>query len=245
MNMAAKPNARTATKITAPEAYGALIEPTTLKIQRLLPGPIERVWAYLTESELRRQWLAAGEMEMKVGATFTFTWRNDELSTPPTKRPDSFPKEHTLESRITELDPPRKLAIAWGSSGGVSFELEPQGRRGAAHPDPSPPARPPDPADGQRRLAHASRRPRRARGRQGAAALLGGLEPPQGGIRPAAAGLTRRKEMTAKFQGGKNIAMKVPPHQHEATVRFYRDLLGLEQIDGPAGDAVRFQVRRK
>jgi uncharacterized protein YndB with AHSA1/START domain len=111
------------------DAYGTLIEPTTLKIQRLLPGPIERVWAYLTESDLRRQWLAAGEMEMKVGAPFTFTWRNDELNNPPSKRPESFPEEHSLESRITELDPPRKLAIAWGSSGGVSFDLEPKGSK--------------------------------------------------------------------------------------------------------------------
>ena len=31
-------------------AYGVLTEPATLKIQRLLPGPIERVWAYLTEA---------------------------------------------------------------------------------------------------------------------------------------------------------------------------------------------------
>ena len=46
--------------------------------------------------------------------------------------------------------------------------------------------------------------------------------------------------MKVKFAGGKNIAMKVPPHQHEATVRFYRDLLGLEQIDGPAGNAIGF-----
>ena len=129
MNIAAKTHERKATKITAPDAYGVLTEPATLKIQRLLPGPIERVWAYLTESALRRQWLAAGEMEMKVGATFTFTWRNDELSSAPTKRPDSCPKEHTLESQITELDPPRKLGIAWGRSGGVSFELEPRGSK--------------------------------------------------------------------------------------------------------------------
>ncbi len=61
------------------DAYGVLIEPTTLKIQRVLPGPIERVWAYLTESDLRRKWLAAGEMEMKVGSSSEFTWRNDEL----------------------------------------------------------------------------------------------------------------------------------------------------------------------
>ena len=58
-------------------------EPSTLRIQRLLPGPIERVWAYLTESELRRKWLAAGEMEMKVGAPFELVWRNDELTDPP------------------------------------------------------------------------------------------------------------------------------------------------------------------
>ncbi len=47
--------------------------------------------------------------------------------------------------------------------------------------------------------------------------------------------------MTVMFEGGKNIAMKVPPHQYEATVRFYRDLLRLQQIDGPAGDAVGFK----
>jgi hypothetical protein len=68
-------------------------------------------------------------MEMKVGAPFKFVWRNDELNNPPSKRPDSFPEEHSLESRITELDPPRKLAITWGSSGGVSFELEPKGNK--------------------------------------------------------------------------------------------------------------------
>ena len=42
------------------DAYGALSEPSTLTIQRMLPGPIERVWAYLTDSDLRRKWLAAG-----------------------------------------------------------------------------------------------------------------------------------------------------------------------------------------
>ena len=51
-------------------ADGALSEPATLTIQRFLPGPIERIWAYLTESDLRRRWLAAGQMEMKVGAPF-------------------------------------------------------------------------------------------------------------------------------------------------------------------------------
>lgn len=109
------------------DAYGKLTEPATLKIQRLLPGPIERVWAYLTESDLRRQWLAAGEMEMKLGAPFEFVWRNDELTNPPGQRPPGFAAEHRMQSHIIELDPPRKLAITWGSTGGVSFELTPDG----------------------------------------------------------------------------------------------------------------------
>ena len=109
--------------------YGALTEPTTLQIQRLLPGPVERIWAYITESELRRKWLAAGEMEMKLGAMFELVWRNDELTDPPGQRPSGFGDEHRMQSRITELDPPRKLAIAWGGSGDVSFELEPKGNK--------------------------------------------------------------------------------------------------------------------
>jgi uncharacterized protein YndB with AHSA1/START domain len=68
---------------TLKNPYGALTEPTTLEIQRLLPGPIERIWAYLTESEMRRKWLAAGDMEMRVGALFELVWRNDELTNPP------------------------------------------------------------------------------------------------------------------------------------------------------------------
>jgi len=113
---------------TRPDAYGELIEPTTLRIQRLLPGPIERIWAYLTDSELRRKWMAAGDMEMKAGAPFELVWRNDELTDPPGERPAGFGGEHRMQSRITEFDPPRKLSITWNSTGDVTFELEPKGK---------------------------------------------------------------------------------------------------------------------
>jgi uncharacterized protein YndB with AHSA1/START domain len=115
------------TSFTPPSAYGALIEPATLKIERLLPGPIERVWAYLTDSNLRRKWLAAGEMELKVGAPFELTWRNDELTDPPGARPEGFGCEHSMQSRITELDAPRHLVITWGANGDVTFDLTPKG----------------------------------------------------------------------------------------------------------------------
>jgi hypothetical protein len=40
--------------------------------------------------------------------------------------------------------------------------------------------------------------------------------------------------MTAKFNGGIDIAMKVPPHQYEAMVAFYRDVVGLTPITDKA-----------
>jgi len=66
-------------------------------------------------------------MEMKVGAPVELVWRNDELNDPPSARPEDFPEENRMQSRITELEPLRKLSIAWNNSGDVTFELEPKG----------------------------------------------------------------------------------------------------------------------
>ena len=33
-----------------------------------------------------------------------------------------------------------------------------------------------------------------------------------------------------QFRGGRNVALKVPSHEYEAVVGFYRDVLGLAQI---------------
>ncbi|MFB9310049.1 hypothetical protein BJY17_000497 [Agromyces hippuratus] len=48
-------------------------------------------------------------------------------------------------------------------------------------------------------------------------------------------------EQHPAFSGGRNIAMKVPPHRYEATVRFYRDVLQLPAVSGPNGDATGFE----
>ena len=109
------------------DGYGMLTEPATLTIERLLPGPIERIWSYLTDSDKRRQWLAAGTMELQIGAPFELVWHNDELSDPAGERPAGFPTDHRMQSRITELDPPRRLGIEWGTTGGVTFALDPKG----------------------------------------------------------------------------------------------------------------------
>ena len=47
--------------------------------------------------------------------------------------------------------------------------------------------------------------------------------------------------MTVKLEGGINIAMKVPSHQYETTIAFYRDTVGLEPITEKA-PAVGFKL---
>jgi len=108
-------------------AYGELIEPTTLKIERRLPGPIARVWAYITDGELRRKWLASGQMEMKVGSSCEFVWRNDELTNPPGHRPPGYSAEHRMPTRILELEAPRHIVFTFGNNGDVTIDLEPKG----------------------------------------------------------------------------------------------------------------------
>ena len=109
--------------------FGTLTESDTLRIERLLPGPVERIWAYLTDSDLRRQWLASGDMTMKAGAPFELVWRNDELTGPSEHRPAGFPEEQRMQSQIIECDPPHKLSFAWSGGGDVTFELEPRGKQ--------------------------------------------------------------------------------------------------------------------
>ncbi|MHB2168928.1 SRPBCC family protein [Alsobacter sp. R-9] len=110
----------------APDAYGVLTEPTTLTIRRVLPGPIGRVWNHLTRSDLRRRWLASGDMPNTPGATFALTWRNDELTDPPGTRPDGFGAEHSMESRITVYEPPHRLGFSWSGGGQVTITLQEQ-----------------------------------------------------------------------------------------------------------------------
>lgn len=41
------------------------------------------------------------------------------------------------------------------------------------------------------------------------------------------------QERPVTFAGGRNIAMKVPPHLWEQTVRFYRETVALPEIENP------------
>ncbi len=47
--------------------------------------------------------------------------------------------------------------------------------------------------------------------------------------------------MSAEITGGINIAVKVPTHQYEATVAFYRDIVGLKPFTAKA-PAIGFEL---
>ncbi len=101
------------------------IAPQSVRLERVLPAKPARVWDYLTRSDLRRQWLASGEMTLEVGAPFEFVWRNDELTIPPGERPAGFAAEQRMASRIIAVEPPHRLVIGWGDEGDVTFEIAP------------------------------------------------------------------------------------------------------------------------
>jgi uncharacterized protein YndB with AHSA1/START domain len=110
--------------------FGVVPEARMLRIRRVLPGPIERVWAHLTESDKRAKWLASGPMELNVGGRVELTFRNSDLS-PHEPIPDEYKKREgaSWEGRITQCEPPRLLGYTWGrgEQSEVTFELTPAG----------------------------------------------------------------------------------------------------------------------
>jgi uncharacterized protein YndB with AHSA1/START domain len=113
--------------------YGLITEAGAIRFERLLPAPVDRVWDYLTRSELRRQWLAAGEMELRPGGAMTLVFRNSELAGEGEETPESFRQYEGIESkgRIIRCEPPRLLVHSWEEEGDreseVSYELSPSG----------------------------------------------------------------------------------------------------------------------
>lgn len=118
------------------DSYGTVLESGAVRFERLLPGPIERVWEFITVSEKRATWLAAGEMELRVGGKVTLNFHNARLAPQGEPVPDwlkPYTGPLTNPGRITQLSKPNLLAFTWGDTGDgspaseVVFELKPQG----------------------------------------------------------------------------------------------------------------------
>ena len=62
-----------------------ILSPTEIRFERLLPGPIETVWAFLTDPQKRGEWLASGPMDLRVGGRVSLRFKHSDLS--PNKAP--------------------------------------------------------------------------------------------------------------------------------------------------------------
>lgn len=113
--------------------YGTFPESGTIQFNRLLPGPIDRVWDYLTKSELKGKWLAAGDVQPRVGGNVDLYFKHKNLSEADDPIPEKYKNmEEGVHStgRVTRYDPPRLLSYTWGEENGeeseVTFELIPK-----------------------------------------------------------------------------------------------------------------------
>lgn len=111
--------------------FGELIDDSTVQFERLLPGPIERVWSYLIESDKRAQWLCGGETDSRVGGTVELHFHNASLSNADDiERPEKYkdmPEKLFFAGKVTRYEPPRALSHTWeidDEASEVCYELE-------------------------------------------------------------------------------------------------------------------------
>jgi uncharacterized protein YndB with AHSA1/START domain len=114
------------------DTHGQLLAPDTVRIERLMPGPIERLWTWLTDSDKRSRWLAAGAMQLHAGGAVEHLFRNNALSAADDPPPPRYAAhaEHTMHGQVLACEPPRLLRYRWGEgdlASDVTFELSPQG----------------------------------------------------------------------------------------------------------------------
>lgn len=113
------------------DTYGKITAPNTIRFERLLPGPIERVWAFLSESDKRAKWLASGAMDLRVGGEVDLFWLHSTLDAAPSETPEKYAEGHRMKAKITRCEPPNALGFTWGARAEalseVVFELSKQG----------------------------------------------------------------------------------------------------------------------
>lgn len=103
-----------------------LIAPHTIRLERTFDAPIEKVWRYLTEAELRRLWFMAGTDACPNGE-FQLVIDHDNLSDDEVPYPESYAssKGKTWTEQVLKFDPPRLLETTFqgGKGGTVTYEL--------------------------------------------------------------------------------------------------------------------------
>jgi uncharacterized protein YndB with AHSA1/START domain len=113
------------------DQYGKFTSRGEVRILRTLPGPIERVWAYLTDPDKRARWFAGGPMEPRVGGKMELFFRHANIAPneiPPEKMKQVHEQGFTMPGTILRWEPPHVLSYTFDEDSDVTFELTPQGK---------------------------------------------------------------------------------------------------------------------
>jgi uncharacterized protein YndB with AHSA1/START domain len=107
--------------------------PDAIRLERVLDAPVDTVWRYLTQAELRRDWFMGGT-DAEDGGEFDLVIDHDNLSeekgVPYPEGYEKF-KGAVWHEKVIRFEPPRVLETTFqsGRNGRVTFELFPQGER--------------------------------------------------------------------------------------------------------------------
>ncbi len=119
--------AEAATQMRAPiERLG----PDAIRLERTLEAPVEKVWRYLTQADLRAQWFMGGT-DALPDHEFELVVDHDNLSDDDVPYPATHQcfKGSVWHEKVLRFEPPRLLVTTFqgGKNGVVTYELFEQG----------------------------------------------------------------------------------------------------------------------
>jgi uncharacterized protein YndB with AHSA1/START domain len=98
-----------------------MTDAAVINVDQYLAHPPARVWRALTDPELLARWLMPNDFQPVVGHRFTFR----------TEPRPSYGFDGVVHSEVLELEPERRLRLAWRGGGldtTVTWTLVPEGR---------------------------------------------------------------------------------------------------------------------
>lgn len=117
--------------------FGKRVDDHTVRFERLLPGPVEKIWAFLTDGEKRGEWFASGALPAKPGEHFELKFKHSNLSPHKSPPPDRFKdmdkNGFVSKERLLALEPMRRIVHTFGQENPppseVEFLLTPEGNK--------------------------------------------------------------------------------------------------------------------
>jgi uncharacterized protein YndB with AHSA1/START domain len=102
-----------------------------LVFERLLDAPVERVWQFIVDPDLRARWFMAGPSDLRPGGTLGLTMDHDRISDAAVPTPERYRAYvgHSWSERILAFEPPHRIVFTWedGAAGEVEIRLSPEG----------------------------------------------------------------------------------------------------------------------